>query len=194
MIVCLHGGVNSSCLYSEKIEQKRKLRPDLGGNRTDFYSTSMAEQSCSPSEFSAGRSCDSGVVWSSEAQLTSAAAVVTGSLLSVSAHPSACLAVPDNWKIWNESLFLIKSGVHKHGERRRKKKNITRYTESDYEDNFIQEQLMEFQCMGRNWIIDKLSDCTCRRFSASKYWTFSFWPTLTKESISKYANSKIVAC
>lgn len=128
MIVCLRGRVNSSCLYSEKIEQKRKLRPDLGGNRTDFYSTSMAEQSCSPSEFSAGRSCDSGVVWSSEAQLTSAAAVVTGSLLSVSAHPSACLAVPDNWKIWNESLFLIKSGVHKHGERRRKKKNITRYT------------------------------------------------------------------
>lgn len=96
MIVCLRVRVNSSCVYSEKIEQKRKLRPDLGGTRTDFYSTSMAEQSCSPSEFSAGRSCDSGAVWSSEAQLTSAAAVVTGSLLSVSGHPSACLVVPNN--------------------------------------------------------------------------------------------------
>lgn len=61
-----------------------------------FYSTSMADKSCSPSDFSVGRSCDSGVVWSSDAELGSVVVGVSGPRVSVAAESSACFVFPDN--------------------------------------------------------------------------------------------------
>lgn len=56
----------------------------------------MADTSCSPSDFSGGRSCDSGVLWPSDTELDSAVVGVLGSWVSVSADTSASLDFPDN--------------------------------------------------------------------------------------------------
>lgn len=57
----------------------------------------MADKSCSSSDFSEGRSCDSGMVRPSDAQLSSAAAAVPASWASVSAaNTLASLLFRDN--------------------------------------------------------------------------------------------------
>lgn len=79
------------------IQRKKKLLPDLRSKHTlPFYSTSMADKSCSSSDFSEGASCDSGVVWPSDADPGSVVVGVPGSWVSGSADTSAGLAFSDN--------------------------------------------------------------------------------------------------
>lgn len=58
-----------------------------------LYSTSMADKSCSSSDFSEGRSCDSGVVGPSDAQLRSAAAAAA----AAGAGATGAAAIPASW-------------------------------------------------------------------------------------------------
>lgn len=56
----------------------------------------MADKSCSPSDFSEGRSCDSGVFWPSDAELGSVAVGIAGSWVFEPAGTSVSFVFSDN--------------------------------------------------------------------------------------------------